>query len=160
MSPASPALTNVLQASRRTLSKVGRPRPVHVAPQSPASQARAFSSTVSENDPEVLVKEKERNLSGKQHTTSSTLDHAPGWNEYLATDSEAAVKADGSTDTFVQMTARTVEHIKMRHPVENGTLEASYASDTVMGPLSKKGVETRAELTASEEAVKADRGEI
>ena len=44
-----------------------------------------------ENDPAVLEREKHLNLQGKQQ---STHEHAPGWNEYLASASEAHVKAD------------------------------------------------------------------
>lgn len=72
-------------------------------------------STMHDNDPEVCYKfrvpidvdsclnfcfrdklldeEKKRNLSGTQHRTSTPLrDEAPGWNESLASASEASVK--------------------------------------------------------------------
>ncbi|KAI0951023.1 hypothetical protein AcW1_008177 [Taiwanofungus camphoratus] len=51
-----------------------------------------FSSSVHGNDPHVLETEKHRNLSKNQHKTSTTIPSAPGWNEYLASASEAAVK--------------------------------------------------------------------
>ena len=41
---------------------------------------------------QVLEKEKHRNLNAEQHKTSTTIKNAPGWNEYLASASEAAVK--------------------------------------------------------------------
>ena len=48
-----------------------------------------YSSTMHDNDPDVLESEKRKNLSGKQHSHHKS---APGWNENLASASEAAVK--------------------------------------------------------------------
>lgn len=53
-----------------------------------------FGSHVSDNDPDVLERQKQRNLQGKAPTT---VPNAPGWNEELASDSEAIVKAEQST---------------------------------------------------------------
>lgn len=50
-------------------------------------------STIHGNDPELLEQEKQRNLNKEQHHTSTPHEHAPGWNEYLATTSEAYTKA-------------------------------------------------------------------
>lgn len=50
------------------------------------------SASMHDNDPEVLEREKHRNLRGEQHQTSTPLKHAPGWNESLATTSEAYTK--------------------------------------------------------------------
>lgn len=47
-----------------------------------------------DNDPELLEQEKQRNLQQKQHLTSTPHEHAPGWNEYLASTSEAYTKVD------------------------------------------------------------------
>ncbi|KAI0925858.1 hypothetical protein AcV5_008473 [Taiwanofungus camphoratus] len=86
-----------------------------------------FSSSVHGNDPHVLETEKHRNLSKNQHKTSTTIPSAPGWNEYLASASEAAVKADRSSSNYGDMHAdrpssdigdmqsTTVKHIKDRH---------------------------------------------
>lgn len=41
---------------------------------------------------QLLELEKQRNLSKQQHKTSTPISGAPGWNEALATSSEAAVK--------------------------------------------------------------------
>jgi hypothetical protein len=46
-----------------------------------------------DNDPEILELEKRRNLAKIQHKTSTPHAHAPGWNEHLASASEASVKA-------------------------------------------------------------------
>ena len=42
---------------------------------------------------QILEKEKQRNLSKQQHKTSTPIPDAPGWNEHLASASEASVKA-------------------------------------------------------------------
>ncbi|KZS92332.1 hypothetical protein SISNIDRAFT_550367 [Sistotremastrum niveocremeum HHB9708] len=89
--------------------------------------AALYSSTVHENDPETLEREKARNLAKEQHHTSTPHEHAPGWNEYLASSSEAHVKADKSEGTAEELQTRTVEHIKKRHHEDN---------DNVKGPLS------------------------
>jgi hypothetical protein len=44
--------------------------------------------------PKILELEKRRNLSKTQHQTSTPISHAPGWNEALATESEAFVKVN------------------------------------------------------------------
>ncbi|EMD33955.1 hypothetical protein CERSUDRAFT_86730 [Gelatoporia subvermispora B] len=87
---------------------------VPVTAVSPAQ--RYYSSSTHENDPEVLELEKRRNLTKNQHKTSTPHpESAPGWNEYLASASEAAVKADRSSGSVGEMQSRTVKHIKDRH---------------------------------------------
>jgi hypothetical protein len=49
-------------------------------------------SSMHDNDPELLEREKQRNLKNEQHSTSTPHKHAPGWNEYLASTSEAYTK--------------------------------------------------------------------
>lgn len=44
------------------------------------------------NDKQLLELEKNRNLRHVQHKTSTPHAHAPGWNEHLASVSEASVK--------------------------------------------------------------------
>lgn len=46
---------------------------------------------------QVLDREKSRNLGKKHFKTSSPIDNAPGWNEYLASASEANVKVSRSS---------------------------------------------------------------
>jgi len=130
-----------------------------------------------DNDPEVLEAEKGRNLAGTQYKTSTPHKHAPGWNEHLASASEASVKADKATGSLEDLQSTTVEYIQSRHSPD----EASELRDLVGGPLSgaksdehgeshpqvlvRKTVhEVKTETwkdsdrTGSEEAVKADRG--
>lgn len=52
-------------------------------------------STMHDNDPEVLEREKRRNLSGEQLKTPH-IKNAPGWNQHLATSSEVHVKVGSS----------------------------------------------------------------
>ncbi|KAJ6576550.1 hypothetical protein DFH09DRAFT_1078139 [Mycena vulgaris] len=136
--------------------------------------AARHTSTMHDNDPEVLGTEKDRNLAGTQYKTSTPHKHAPGWNEHLASASEASVKADQSTGSLGDLQKTTVEYIQSRHSPD----EATYLRDEVNGPLSsalsdeshpqvlvRKTVheETTEVLadkktTASEDVVKAERG--
>ena len=50
--------------------------------------------------PKILELERRRNLSKAQHQTSTPLSHAPGWNETLATESEAFVKVNICSRTW------------------------------------------------------------
>ncbi|KAF8811696.1 hypothetical protein BYT27DRAFT_7183734 [Phlegmacium glaucopus] len=101
---------------------------------------RFYSSTMHDNDPETLELEKNRNLKGVQHKTSTPHAHAPGWNEPLASVSEASVKADQSSGTPSELQSRTVEYLRTRH-IKDGEDSASstsafYSRDEVSGPLS------------------------
>ncbi|KIJ66892.1 hypothetical protein HYDPIDRAFT_26307 [Hydnomerulius pinastri MD-312] len=90
-----------------------------------------------DNDAQLLEREKRRNLSGGQHRTSTPIDNAPGWNEHLASTSEAHVKADRSTASIHDMQRNTVDYIHARHSPDErlGPREASYVRDEVNGPL-------------------------
>ncbi|GJF00078.1 hypothetical protein PsYK624_163570 [Phanerochaete sordida] len=116
--------------------------------------AQRYSSTMHENDPELLEVEKQRNLSKQQHKTSTPIKNAPGWNQYLASASEAAVKADRSDHSIHDLQSETVQHVKDRHGhgqpesaasseskgARSGeervdAYEATYESDELSGPL-------------------------
>ncbi|TPX65169.1 hypothetical protein SpCBS45565_g05316 [Spizellomyces sp. 'palustris'] len=66
-----------------------------------------FGSQMSDNDPHVLEREKRRTLAG--HVTG-VLPDAPHWDEKLATDSEAIVKADRS---FVGAPPEQLQYISL-----------------------------------------------
>ncbi|KAJ7227256.1 hypothetical protein GGX14DRAFT_418832 [Mycena pura] len=139
----------------------------------PTRYAR-YSSTMHDNDPETLDLEKARNLAGTQHKTSTPhKQHAPGWNEHLASASEASVKADKTTGSPDELQKTTIEYIQSRHSPD----EASYLRDEVNGPLSSAQSDDREshpqvlvkktvteevwktdKNTASEDIVKAERG--
>ncbi|KAF7369335.1 hypothetical protein MVEN_00261800 [Mycena venus] len=80
-----------------------------VAPTTTRLTGTRFSSTMHDNDPATLEKEKHRNLQGKQDKNSTPHEHAPGWNEPLASASEASVKADQATGSPDDLQKRTVE---------------------------------------------------
>jgi len=94
-----------------------------------------------DNDPEVLETEKHRNLRKEQHKTSSPIKNAPGWNQHLASASEAAVKADRSDVSPAELASTTIQYIKDRHhaaPTGEERVdarEASYERDEITGPL-------------------------
>ncbi|KAI9000656.1 hypothetical protein BD414DRAFT_472351 [Trametes punicea] len=121
---------------------------------------RFYSSTMHDNDPDVLEQEKRRNLLKEQHKTSTPIDEAPGWNENLASASEAAVKADrwgGGSPKDLQ--DKTIKYVKSRHHAtdsaatveppphepgvsvsrmknnDGGVEEAPYSRDEIDGPL-------------------------
>lgn len=73
-----------------------------------------MGSHASDNDPEVLEKEKQRNLKGE---VKSSIPNAHGWNEKLASDSEAAVKAERHADgkSIEELQAQTAEHHEKAH---------------------------------------------
>ncbi|KAJ7475906.1 hypothetical protein FB451DRAFT_1245205 [Mycena latifolia] len=133
--------------------------------------ATRHTSTMHDNDPEVS-----RNLAGTQYKTSTPHKHAPGWNEHLASASEASVKADQALGSPSDLQKTTIEYIQSRHSPD----EAAYLRDEVNGPLSgaksdnhgshpqvlvrktvheeKTEVLKDANTTASEDVVKAERG--
>ncbi|RPD59680.1 hypothetical protein L226DRAFT_490389 [Lentinus tigrinus ALCF2SS1-7] len=139
-------------AFKRASVRVTRPA-ASVAP-------RYYSSTMHDNDPEVLETEKRRNLAKEQHKTSTPIpEEAPGWNEALASASEAAVKADQFQGSPAELQQQTVKYVKDRHhsadtptfkepsPQEPGVstqnmkhngpdeLQAPYSRDEIDGPL-------------------------
>ncbi|WVO21901.1 uncharacterized protein IAS62_003221 [Cryptococcus decagattii] len=101
-----------------------------------------------DNDPNVLAREKARNLSGTQDTSAPHKEYAPGWNEHLATDAEANVKADQATPDGPpgkDLQSKTIGHVERHHDTSDET-EHHHPRP---GPSP----------TPSEENVKADRGE-
>jgi hypothetical protein len=91
---------------------------------------------------QVLEEEKQKNLTGKQHKGSAPHNNAPGWNEYLASTSEAYTKADKSDgETTEALTKKTIERIKHRHNPDDVMegMESSDVKDEVEGPLKKFG---------------------
>ncbi|KAG0700296.1 hypothetical protein DFH29DRAFT_642237 [Suillus ampliporus] len=98
---------------------------------------RRYTSTMHDNDAETLEREKRKNLSGTQHKTSTPIDDAPGWNEDLASTSEAHVKADRSSVTINDLQRKTIDYINARHQPDERMdhREASYLRDEVSGPL-------------------------
>ncbi|KAH8114345.1 hypothetical protein DFH11DRAFT_1593894 [Phellopilus nigrolimitatus] len=105
----------------------------------------ASTSSMHNNDPEVLEREKQKNLSGEQDKTSAPHEHAPGWNEHLASSSEASVKADrNGKQNPEELQQESTERANEAHHAEDkkyqklgttGVNEAEYKKDEVGGPL-------------------------
>ncbi|KAK1924789.1 hypothetical protein DB88DRAFT_486874 [Papiliotrema laurentii] len=108
------------------------------------------TSSIHDNDPNRLAKEKARNLSGEQDSSAPHKEHAPGWNEHLASESEANVKADQAGPRGKPGRDLQEQTIKQTH--EHHHTEAGHKG-------AEAHVEKPASRTGSEEAVKADRGE-
>ncbi|KAJ1646673.1 hypothetical protein IWQ61_010174 [Dispira simplex] len=78
-----------------------------------SSSGRPIGSQMSDNDPSVLSKNKEKVL---HHKVKSSIKEAPGWCENLASDSEANVKADHSGPATIEtMQEETIEYIREKH---------------------------------------------
>ncbi|KAH9944990.1 uncharacterized protein BXZ73DRAFT_86581 [Epithele typhae] len=140
-------MSNIIPATARTALKRSLLR-------SSVAPAR-FSSTMHDNDPEVLEAEKLRNLSRQQHKTSTPIPEAPGWNESLASASEAAIKVREairrSIPTGLILRAR-VSTSRM-HNDDEGSPEARYARDEVDGPLKQARGDTVVETIQHKEDV-------
>ncbi|KAG8213103.1 hypothetical protein J3R82DRAFT_11500 [Butyriboletus roseoflavus] len=104
-----------------------------------AAAARTRSAT-------QVISSARRPITTHRSASSTPVDNAPGWNEDLATASEAFVKADREAATTInEMQQKTVDHARSRRlnpdsDSENEQTHASYARDEVGGPLGNSGV--------------------
>jgi len=91
---------------------------------------------MSDNDPEVLEREKQRNLHEKHDDSAHPhKKHAPGWNEPLASHSEANIKADQApVSSPEELQKQSTEYIRKRHHAE-GVVE--QVSETVSDAMHK-----------------------
>lgn len=113
------------------------------------ASSSAKGKSTSKKDSDVLEAEK------RHHKPTPPHENAPGWNEELATESEAHVKADQAPGTPSDLQARTVEHVRTQLTEEAVTINeekeatsttAFYERDEVTGPL--KGAEGKEDLLA------------
>lgn len=161
-------------------SAVSRSGVVEISRATSTSRVHAYStssSTMHDNDPEVLEREKQRNLSGAMGKTAEMFDFAPGWNETLASASEAHIKADKSSGNPIDLQRRTVEFLRVNNDPENpqghddglNSNQNEYNVDgkRVSGRRTEKiekeierEIRDASHMTASEQDVKADRGEF
>ncbi|KAJ9101543.1 hypothetical protein QFC20_005236 [Naganishia adeliensis] len=75
-----------------------------------ATRAMPVRSQVSGADGKALEDEKQKNLSGTQKSTHP--EDAPGWNELLASESEAVIKAERAQDEpFEKLQKETIKHV-------------------------------------------------
>ncbi|KAG2149144.1 uncharacterized protein EDB93DRAFT_1143993 [Suillus bovinus] len=121
---------------KRTLGAPSRYASARSAHKADTLSSLRGRSTMHNNDPETLEREKRRNLSGT-HQTSSPHDDAPGWNEDLASASEAHVKADRSSITLDDLQRKTIDYVNAKRQADEQMdhREASYLKDEVTGPL-------------------------
>ncbi|KAG5649770.1 hypothetical protein H0H81_002104, partial [Sphagnurus paluster] len=98
----------------------------------------------------TLEDEKNRNLSGQQHKTSTPHAHAPGWNESLSSTSEANIKADHSESMSTsELQEQTIDYVTSRYSPDDRktSTTAHYSRDEVSGPLgSARGHEDTEEV--------------
>lgn len=87
-------------------------------------------SHASDNNPEIIQREKERNLTGQ---TGEHVPGVPGWNEKLASDSEATVKAertDMSVEEMVEHSTKVAKEINGEgEQTERSPVDPSQAPD-------------------------------
>lgn len=91
-----------------------------------ASRLYGIGSHVSDNDPEVLAREKARNLSGQTEAeekaghVAGAVEGAEGWNPLLASDSEAVVKAERApemrVEEMVEVSVRQIAEVTAAAP--------------------------------------------
>ncbi|BFZ62590.1 hypothetical protein YB2330_003691 [Saitoella coloradoensis] len=105
----------MLSAIRSSIARQAAPlRSSGVRCMSQASKTDGVTgSHMSENDPAKLEEQKQKHLKGQDYDDNGKLvDHAPGWNETLASASEAYIKADKQGDSIEEMQEKTVKHVK------------------------------------------------
>ncbi|KAK9791167.1 hypothetical protein WJX73_003706 [Symbiochloris irregularis] len=108
-------LTRILQQSQSVLRGPCR----QIAPASLTSwrELQTSNPSLAQNhcdDPNRVKDEKEKYMSGK---STSTVKGMKGWHEPLASESEAAIKAEkhSSEETIEEMQAHTVKKVKVLH---------------------------------------------
>jgi len=109
---SSTTTTTMLSRFSAIAVRRGRVAPVFTA------RMYAVGSQMSNEDPKTLEREKERTLHRKQ--TLDTHDHAPGWNESLASESEAHVKADQANIDPSTLPERTIAALHQQHSADEG----------------------------------------
>lgn len=115
------SISNVVLRAVRTQSVRPGSNPISPAYGSRSIQTMSgkvfgFGSHKSDNDPDKLETEKRKNLKGDPTKGKEQANHpmpgAAGWNEELASDSEASVKADKhAPDSVEELQKLSVKHL-------------------------------------------------
>ena len=92
-----------------------------------------------DNDPVTLEAEKQRNLANKQHATSTPISEAPGWNEHLASSSEAHVKVCSALWTLHTMNSNRVRCRPIRPKIAWPLLSQRQLITSSLGTLLRTG---------------------
>ncbi|WIA38376.1 hypothetical protein OEZ86_001706 [Tetradesmus obliquus] len=102
-------------------------------------------SHASDNNPDVLEREKQRNLQGK---TPEVVPGEPGWNPNLASDSEAAVRAERAPSMDMaelqEHSVKIIQHMhdEVEHPIP----------DEVYDPSGSPAIQENMKYSAGKEA--------
>ncbi|KAJ9092376.1 hypothetical protein QFC21_006878 [Naganishia friedmannii] len=93
----------------RAVSKTQQARFISLS----AVRSMPTRSQMHESDPKKLDEEKQKHLSGKDQDRQTHPEDAPGWNETLASESEAVVKAETTQDgpPSKELQEKTVKHL-------------------------------------------------
>ncbi|KAG5352879.1 hypothetical protein C0989_012269 [Termitomyces sp. Mn162] len=78
-----------------------------------------------------------RKLLKQQYKTSTPIKNAPGWNEALASESEASADKSDSPASTLELQEQTVEYITSRYNPDDRKepTTAGYSREEVNGPL-------------------------
>ncbi|GBF89792.1 hypothetical protein Rsub_02962 [Raphidocelis subcapitata] len=117
------------QAAAAAAAAAARHHPLHQllarALPRPGQRAMGHGSHTSDNNPEVLAKEKQRNLEGR---CPEVVPGTPGWNPALASESEAVVKAERAPsmdmEQLQQHSIEALGALESTHPDAAGTPRA------------------------------------
>ena len=106
-----------------------------------SSSVFGFGSHGTDNNPEAMEKEKRQNLKGDaakgSKQSNKHLPGADGWNENLASDSEAAVKAEKHAPESVEdMQKLSVEHLNNKAEPKTSGKEANSTKKGKANPVS------------------------
>ncbi|KAG8845477.1 hypothetical protein FRB96_002495 [Tulasnella sp. 330] len=101
-----------------------------------STRVQSGGSHMSDNDPNILEREKHRNLHEKHDDSAHPhKKHAPGWSEPLASESEAHIKADqADIESPQELQKATTDYIKKRHHAEG---VAEQVAETVSSAMHK-----------------------
>lgn len=106
-----------------------------------SSRVFGFGSHGTDNSPEAMESEKRQNLKGDPKKGSGQknkhLKGAEGWNENLASDSEAAVKAEKhAPDSIEEMQKMSVDHINGKDKERPSGKESDSSKQGKANPVS------------------------
>ena len=106
-----------------------------------SSSGFGFGSHGTDNNPEAMEKEKRQNLKGDaakgNNQSNKHLPGSEGWNEHMASDSEAAVKAEKhAPDSVEDMQKLSVAHLNNKDEPGTSGKEANSTKKGKANPVS------------------------
>ncbi|KAG8984921.1 hypothetical protein FRB94_005444 [Tulasnella sp. JGI-2019a] len=117
-----------------------------------SSRLQTGGSHMSDDDPNILEREKRRILHEKHDDTRQPhKKHAPGWSEPLASHSEANIKADqADTGSPLDLQKSTTDYIKKLHHAEDVVADVTETVSNVMHKAADKVSEALPGTTSNE----------